>query len=228
MTKKDLIDLTNKVYRLSILFPKKEPLRYRIRETADGILANFTAWELFNSSNSGLIKVYKIEEKKDLAFELKKDLEIIKSYLNVAKWQNWVSFFDILEIEEKYDSINTKIDEESEKPRIAQEEVVLIQDLPKISEVLPIEEPISNIGENIDILYDSASKKKSSFDDRKIKIIEILGQKEKIQVWEVNKVFPDVSKRTIRRDFVELLKQGLIERIGERSETFYKLKSQQA
>ena len=243
MDKKTLVELTNKVYRLSVLFPKKEPLRYKIREAADDILANYISWEVFNDSNSGFIKVSKIEEKKDIVFALKEDLEIIKSYFNVAKWQNWVSYFDILEIEEKYDSIYTNINSESEKPKIAEEEIILIPDLPKISEVLPsevqqisdvlpIEVTSSNIEEriqeNTDILFNSENKKKSSFDDRKEKIIEILGQKEKVQVWEVNEFFPDISKRTIRRDFVELLKQGLIERIGERSETFYKLKSQQA
>lgn len=202
MDKKALVELTNKVYRLTILFPKKEPLRYKIREAADDILANYVSWEVFNESSSGFIKVSKIEEKKDLVFVLKNDLEIIKSYFNIAKWQNWVSYFDILEVEEKYDSID-----------INNEEIILISDLPKISEVLPIQ----NIEEE-------NQKKKSSFDDRKGKIIEILGQKEKVQVWEVNEVFPDISKRTIRRDFVELLKLGLIERIGERSETFYRLK----
>ncbi|MCX6760093.1 MAG: DeoR family transcriptional regulator [Candidatus Nealsonbacteria bacterium] len=232
MDKKGLIELTNKVYRLSILFPKKEPLRYKIREAADDILANYISWEVFNDSNSGFIKVSKIEEKKDLAFALKEDLEILKSYFNVAKWQNWVSYFDILEVEEKYDSIYINIDNETEKPKRAEEEIVLIPDLPRISEILAAETSDQNIEEknqeSIDILHNLDQKKKSSFDDRKEKIIEILGQKEKVQVWQVNEVFPDISKRTIRRDFVELLKQGLIERIGERSETFYKLKSQQS
>ena len=39
MDKNSLIELTNKVYKLTLLFPKKEPLRYKIREVADDILA---------------------------------------------------------------------------------------------------------------------------------------------------------------------------------------------
>lgn len=213
MDKKALIELTNKVYRLSVLFPKKEPLRYKIREIADNVLSNYISLDAFNDSTPGFIRVSQAGEKKNLIFLLKKDLEILKGYFNVAKWQNWVSYFDILEIEEKYDSIYIKFTDEIERYKKPEEEIVLIPDLPKISEVLPIAETFVE------------SKKKSSLDDRKEKIIEILGQKEKVQVWEVNEIFPDVSKRTIRRDFVELLKQGLIERIGERSETFYKLKS---
>jgi len=189
-------------------------LRYKIREVADNVLSNYISLDAINNSIPGFIRVSQAGEEKNLIFLLRKDLEILKGYFNVAKWQNWVSYFDILEIEEKYDSIYTKFTDEIERQKKPEEEIVFIPDMPKISEVLPITS-VSEI----------EPKKKSSLDDRKGKIIEILGQKEKVQVWEVNKVFPDVSKRTIRRDFVELLKQGLIERIGERSETFYKLKS---
>ena len=38
MKRDELIQLTNVVYRLTLLFPKKEPLRYKIREVADDIL----------------------------------------------------------------------------------------------------------------------------------------------------------------------------------------------
>lgn len=220
MDKKDLIELTNKVYRLSVLFPKKEPLRYKIREVADNVLSNFISWEFFNNSDFSFLRVSDIKERQNFAFSLNKDLEIIKSYFDIAKWQNWASYFDILEIEEKYDSIYTKINARNksiEKENIEQ---------PAISEVMPLM-PVLEASQqecNNDLLF----RKKSSFASRKEKIIEILGQKQKIQVWEINVLFPDISRRTIRRDFVQLLRQGLIERMGERSETFYKLKSNQA
>jgi len=35
MDKENLINLTKKTYQLTLLFPKQEPLRRRIRETAD-------------------------------------------------------------------------------------------------------------------------------------------------------------------------------------------------
>jgi len=43
MEKKFLLQFTNELYRLTLLFPKKEPLRYKMRELADDILANFLA-----------------------------------------------------------------------------------------------------------------------------------------------------------------------------------------
>jgi len=35
-----LLQITNELYRLTLLFPKKEPLRYKMRELADDILAD--------------------------------------------------------------------------------------------------------------------------------------------------------------------------------------------
>ena len=169
MDKNNLIELTNKVYKLTVLFPKKEPLRYKIREVADDILA-------YNSSSK----------------KLQENLGVLKKYFEVAKWQNWVSYFDILEIEKKYDKIEKGLLEIVEKPALPlkRNESVFVKDL----------------------------------DNRKEKILEILKEKERIQVWEVNEILSDVSKRTLRRDFEQLLKQGLVERIGEKNNTFYQLK----
>jgi predicted HTH transcriptional regulator len=59
---------------------------------------------------------------------------------------------------------------------------------------------------------------------RQEKILEILKEKGKAQVWELKQIFPEVSKRTLRRDFEQMLNQDLIERMGERNETFYQIK----
>lgn len=156
MDKEELIELTNKLYKQTLLFPKKEPLRYKMREVADDILA----------------------------FGREKDLEILKSYFKLAKLQNWVSYFDLLEIEEEYDRIK--------------------KDLPKV-----VRGPFSGT---------------EKLDDRKERILAILKEREKIQVGEVQKVLPEVSKRTLRRDFEFLLKQGIVERMGDKNDTFYKIK----
>lgn len=188
MNKKDIIELTNKVYKLTLLFPKKEPLRYKIREVSNRILENSVNLENLNQPRQGGDNF--------LIFETKKNLEIISSYFEVTKWQNWVSYFDILEIKEKYDKIKSDLLElkSVEKPKAEQ---ILVQ----------IKKPAFDKG----------------LDKRKEKILDILREKEKIQVWELNKILPDVSKRTLRRDFEQLLKQGLVQRIGERNNTFYKL-----
>lgn len=183
MDKEAVIDLTKKVYRQTLLFPKKEPLRYKLREIADDILSEMIEWSIIKKNSV---------RKKDVVFELEKNLEIIKTYFNLIKWQNWVSYFDIIKLEEEYCFLEEYLKNEP----VAEEEI----------EVLKVEEP-----------------GKEMLDTRKQKILDILKEKEKIQVKEIKEIMPKVSKRTIRRDFDTLLKTGLVSRVGENNNTFYKL-----
>lgn len=63
-----------------------------------------------------------------------------------------------------------------------------------------------------------------SLSERQEKIVEILKHKEKAQVWELQKILPQVTKRTLRRDLDGLLRLRLIERIGAWNAVFYCLK----
>lgn len=58
---------------------------------------------------------------------------------------------------------------------------------------------------------------------RQQKILNILRQKEKVQVWELKEFFLDTSKRTLRRDLEDLLKKALIQRSGKWNKVFYTL-----
>ena len=118
MDKDKLIELTNKIYRMTLLFPKKEPLRYKMREVADDVLAGLVTWEVFHSSNPGKFLGVENPKKKDLIFVVEKDFEILKSYFEVAKWQNWLSYFDVLELEEEYDRIRGNFKKDKRRRKI--------------------------------------------------------------------------------------------------------------
>lgn len=60
---------------------------------------------------------------------------------------------------------------------------------------------------------------------RKGNIIGFLKENGKGQVMDFQRVLPNVTKRTIRRDLDELLKMGKIERQGEFNQVFYKIRS---
>jgi len=206
MDKDCLIELTNKIYRQTLLFPKKEPLRYKIRETADNILSNLIEWQALHSPNPGSFSIAGVVQKKDLIFEIEKEIELIKAYLNITKWQNWVSYFDILKIEEEYNKINNYFK--------------------KAIKDLEIKENNSKTTRKqaLKTVEEATSKTNSiSLDERKQKIIDILKKKQKVQVWEIKEILTDVTKRTIRRDFDALLELGLVKRIGESNNTFYML-----
>ena len=178
MEKENLIDLTNKLYRQTLLFPKKEPLRYKIRGAADEVLAKFVAKKPFFN-----------------------EIEVLKSYFAVAKYQNWVSYFDILEIEKEYDKIaQLKIKKNTTSSLLIEEK----------NRKIPVSS--NNVFLNNDL------------DPRKRKILKILKEKQKIQVGQLRDILSDVSKRTLRRDFEKLLEQGLVRRVGQRNKTYYSLK----
>jgi len=187
MEKKEVIELTNKLYKLTLLFPKKEPLKYKMREVADRILEEFVVCEVFNSTK---------KEEFLVVGEIKRNLEVIDAYFEIVKWQNWLSYFDILSIKDQYVKM---------KDGLLQKEAGLLSELFKPEKT---EQPVSF---------------QEELGERKEKILEVLKEKEMVQVWEINKILSDVSKRTLRRDFEQLLKQGLVERVGEGNKTFYKL-----
>ena len=206
--KKQIIGITNRLYRLTLLFPKKEPLRYRIREIANNILADSIALN--------------ISKNQELVFNMEKNLEILNTYFEVAKWQNWVSYFDILSIEKEYDRIRQVIEKKEDErivpillpPNLNQEK------LPQKPIIIEEKQELKEKKQEKPVLI----KKTESLNSRKEKILEVLREKGKVQVWEISRILPDVSKRTLRRDFVQLLDQELIERIGQRNDTFYQLR----
>ena len=91
MDKEELLKLSANIYRLTLLFPKKEPLRYKVRELVDEVLANAL-----------LISRGTFHQSKNLIFDTEKKLEVLDSYLELSKSQNWVSPYDILEMQEEY------------------------------------------------------------------------------------------------------------------------------
>ena len=170
MDKNRLIQLTKGIYGLTLFFPKKEPLRYKIREVADEILV-------------------KPEEE---------DLELIDKYLEVAKEQNWVSPVNILAVQSEYANLRTELNNGNKK---------------------------DNPGENLGATeVNPQSFLGRSANERQEKILEYLRENGRAQVWEINQILPDVTKRTLRRDFEHMLNQGTVERIGDRNNTFYQLK----
>jgi len=167
MASEDLIQLTNELYRLTRLFPKKEPLRYKLRGVADDVLAGFLKPEP----------------------DVKHNLEILQGFLTVAKEQNWTKPSFLLNVLEKYASLRQELETGSAEAQPA-----------------------------IDFNCVKRSVR------RQDKVLEVLKEKGRAQVWEFKKVLPNVSKRTLRRDLEHLLSQGSVERIGDKSQTFYVLK----
>jgi hypothetical protein len=184
MEKDFLVQLAKKIYHLTVLFPKKEPLRYKLRELAIEIL-----------------------QKPD-----ERDFETLNSFLEVAKDQNWVRPDDILAIQLDYANLGRAI-----KP------VEKIFN-PSSSPVFPENSKDATCQEKAKIESKYQPLTAKTLTERHDKILAILKEKGRAQVWEMKQAFPQISKRTLRRDFEFLFKQGAINRIGEKNNTYYQVK----
>lgn len=211
----DINQLTINAYRLTLLFPKKEPLRFKIREIAGNILINITELEVLRDPETLKPDAFGKKHERELFFILEKELEVMDSLLEVSRWQNWVSFFDVLKLKEEYGIFKVKIRDESKKSEVASRGE---NRLVSVSELIG-----SKAGFNSQATDSSKKEKIKSLGIRKEKILSVLKERGRAQVWEIGEIMPKVSKRTIRRDFAELLRQGIIERIGERNNTYYQI-----
>jgi hypothetical protein len=100
MDKRYFVDLTSKLYRLTFFFPQKEPLRDRIRETSDEILADVV-----------VILEGEIEEKKQAAFKVEKNIKILDVLLDLAKLQNWIEEEKVEIVKNNYLAIKREVEE---------------------------------------------------------------------------------------------------------------------
>jgi len=144
------------------------------------------------------------------------DLEALNRFFEVAKTQNWVSPFDVLAIQKEYDNVREELNLISEKtPQIFSETAV-----PRV---------LSQIVNNNSLMPEKFVQmpefQSSERNERQERILAFLRENGRAQVWEVKQVFPEVTKRTLRRDFEQMLGQGVIERMGEKNNTFYQVKT---
>ena len=136
-----------------------------------------------------------------LAEAQEKDLETLNSFFEIAKAQNWVSSSDILAIQKEYDNLRSELAKEKPKKN----------------------NPFENKDSQSKTFGNNLQQPKG-LAERQEGIITFLKENGRAQVWQLKQIFPEVTKRTLRRDFEQMLKKGVIKRIGERNNTFYQIK----
>ena len=94
-----ILQTTNELYRITLIFPKKEPLRYKIRGFANDVLANFVS----------LPAETDLPNKVTIIKESERMIEVIDNFLEIAKAQNWVKDNDILNLQREYSRIKEEL-----------------------------------------------------------------------------------------------------------------------
>jgi len=239
MNKNDIVNLTNRVYALTLLFPKKEPLRWKLREAAADVLAASAR-----------------QDCDELPVD---DLEAMDCFFEVAKEQKWVKEAELLSIQQEYVNLRGQNCSFQDDLLCLRQEVVEPSIEPIMLFPVPLsgtEAPLSGAPESTELEPESVIEEeaepelemeaepvdaepveeekepsplggaaaRNGLNPRQGKILGIIKERERVQVGEVKDAFPTVDKRTLRRDFRSLLEQGFIERLGQKNDTFYRLK----
>ncbi len=188
-----ILEITYSLYKLTILFPKKEPLRYKLREVAIDLMANIIRLDKMGSSNLS----------KNLFSILEKEFKVLKSFFQIVKRQNWLKQQDILILEKEYQAIEQKIffptQESKDYAPSAQKRPTVF--LP------PFGLDKESTGE---------------LDVRQKKVLKILQQKKQAQIGQLSKDFPQISRRTLLRDLEKLSQTGFVVRQGNGRGAIYR------
>jgi len=131
------------------------------------------------------------EEKNKTLEKLFNNIEVLERYFDLSQEMNWLDKANLFILKREYAKIKKELNDKKE-PISCQKELTAVP-----------------------------SQNNKILNGRHKKILEVLKQKEKVQLGELKTVFPEISKRTLRRDFHFLLTQGLVERMGDKTNTYY-------
>jgi len=193
-------------------FPDKEPLKFFIREKSCQILED--CFLLLSDMRTDS----EIEKRKEAKQNILKNVDILKSYFEIIDKQNLGERKELIVLEGRYNNIRDFMRNVEIKLSHKKEEAISIT-----------LRPIKDNNKEVKIERKKENYPEISFkvlkNDRTEKILKILRSREKTRIGELKNIFPQTSKRTLRRDFEFLLNKGLVERIGEGKYTFYKIRS---
>src|SRR3989344_1406913 len=133
------------------------------------------------------------------------DIGMLQYYLELAKGQGWIHDINFLIVKKEWELVRqglrvTSMVKPNETKHLRPKDMVL--EIP-----VPVAE--------------HSSSQEKAYSGRQEKILKILNRREKVQVQDIIKEMPNVTKRTIRRDLDDLLKKGKITRMGEFNQVVY-------
>ena len=201
MKKSYFIKLVVVLYRITELFPKQEPLRFSLRKKANDILADTTL--VFGVNLVVLVRA----EKKKILERIIKNVDIIQVFFELASTQEWIKQENFLVLKREYSRMSEeaklllKENKENEKNKIVK----------KVEQTKPQE----TVFEEAKVMQTEPLK------ERHKKILKFVKNRGAVQVKDVKDILPEVTKRTLRRDFDFLLKKGLVGRRGDKHNTEY-------
>ena len=240
----ELIKLTNALYKVTGLFPTKEPLKFAIRKEALDVLFFCMASE--KQTTTSVVNQKEVLVQKGLDC-----LKLLKTYFEIAKEQKWIDTRNFLVLESEYLVVEDKLNNEmakiivdkkfnfavkaspSEKPVLEKKEEPKKEI--KIEAEKKINHPVAKV-ENTTVQAKAEPKKEAnvsekSFDEIdyekltsvQLKVLELLQGSGQLKPNEINKHFPSVTPRSIRRELKGLKERHIIGVVGSGRKISYKI-----
>ena len=188
-----IIRLTFGLYRVTEILSTDSVLRSKTEESASRLLIDLIL----------LTKSQNLEGKNKTIFRALTELEMLLGYLQDIQRLRVINDKNFIVLEREYAKVRRFLDFERQRavePPVA----VLKQQAMPTRQAAPI---LNSKGLNA----------------RQERMLEILRNKEKAQVWELKKLLPEVTKRTLRRDLDDLLNRNLVIREGEWNNVLYRI-----
>ena len=142
----------------------------------------------------------KKEQRQSTASQILEDIKVVQALFGLAQEQNWLKEENFFVLTKEY----AKLEGEIRKQRIETENYLKNQ---AKQGKRGLEDTMANFT-----------------NERHKEILGFLRKKGGAQVRDLKEIFPDISKRTLRRDFEYLLTQNLVKRIGDSNRTIYRLR----
>lgn len=256
--------LTTATYMVSDIIPDREPVKWKMRETAIELLSDITLSATASSA-----------ERLSYLRGVAKKIEKMVSFLDIAWTTRILSQMNASILREEYIALRALIDaelrdllsgrleqhslpmpmyrakkeerqapvahfsrEENRSPKAQAEQVVRERTEPQtepardrqesakppaagLSEVRPSAAPISPRFPHA--YHGQESDSRIGKDDRRKIILALLKQRSKLTVKDIGKSIPGFSEKTIQRELVAMLSEGLVVKEGEKRWTTYSL-----
>ena len=197
-----LLKLTMAVYKISDLFPEREPLRWQIKESAGKVLIEAIKADFLPGARDKVLA----------------ETRAIAALFELADRYHWINPKNLLILKQEYARLSQDMGQKSlptpREERLYPAKMEAKQ--PSVIAVKPKSAPFSR-----------PDTPRIPPKRRQEKITSMLNIKKRIDLSELRKIFPTVGARTLRRDMEAMLEKGLIsrKRNGQKDVTYQLLEN---
>lgn len=206
--------LTEALYRVTDLYPEKEPLKWTLREKAINLYDKLMSIISLRLAQKA-IPTIDAKSTSQVFEDILNSFQKIIDTLELASLGGFVSDINFEILKREYSSLYSFF--EGQRAKITMDQKLLIS--PSLREPIPKKEKTARpIGHN-----GQKGQKTSGSKERQEKILDFLQKNGKKTIKEIALIFEGISVKTIQRDLLNLVKAGNLKAEGEKRWRVYSI-----